>query len=115
MKRQAETAIAVYRQDIQPTLQGRQLFVRQQLVAFIEHYQQEPTSKELLVFIASRFPQDEFDLNTVRPRLTEMHEQGWVCHAGKRDCSVTHKRVYTWGVATPRVPLPEPIPQRLQF
>lgn len=114
--RQADTAKAVYHQDIEPTLHGRQLFVRQQLVAFLDQYKQEPTAKELLVFIASRFPQREFDLNSVRPRLTEMEEQGWVCHAGKRLCTVTNKRVYTWGPSTPKPPqLHEPVPQRLEF
>lgn len=112
--KQAATAVACYR-ELQPSLHGRQLFVRQQLEAFIDHYKQEPTAKELLVFVASRFPQKDFDLNSVRPRLTEMHEQGWVCHAGKRLCTVTNKRVYTWGLSTPKPPALEPVPQRLNF
>jgi hypothetical protein len=115
MKRQAETAVDVYRTDILPTLHGRQLFVRQELGLFITHYHTQPTAKELLVFIASRYPQNEFDLNTVRPRLTEMFEQGWVGHGAKRVCTITHKTVYTWEPTTPQPPLVEPIPQRLQF
>lgn len=113
--RQARTAIDVYRRDIQPTLHGRQLFVREQLVAFTEIYQCDPTAKELLVFIASRFPQDQVDLNTVRPRLTEMFEQGWVGHGGKRSCTVTHKTVFTWRPTTPQPPAVDPVPQHFQF
>ena|SRR5688572_18147981 len=113
--KQAETARTVYREDILPTLHGRQLFVRQQLEAFLAEYQQAPTAKELLVFIASRFPQREFDLNSVRPRLTEMCEQGWVGHGEKRLCSITGKRVWTWTLSTPKPPTLEPIPQRLEF
>jgi hypothetical protein len=113
--RQASTACTVYHHDILPTLHGRQLFVRNELVLFIQQYHVQPTAKELLVFIASRFQQAQFDLNTVRPRLTEMHEQGWVGHAGKRTCTVTKKTVYTWEPTTPRPPHVEPSPQRLQF
>lgn len=102
--RQAETAAAVYHEDIVPTLHGRQLFVRQQLEAFIETYTETPTSSELLRFICAQFPHRSFDPNSVRPRLTEMHEQGWVRHADKRRCAVTGKRVFTWACATPRPP-----------
>lgn len=113
--RQARTAIDVYRHDIRPTLQGRQLFVRQQLEQFIIQYNVDPTAKELLVYIASKFPQAAFDLNTVRPRLTEMHEQGWVCHAGKRICRVTSRCVYTWGLSKPRPPSMGAVQKQLGF
>jgi len=112
--RQASTAIASYR-DLVPTLHGRQLFVRQQLVSFIATYQQDPTALELVRFIAAQYPQRLIDVNTVRPRLHEMKDQGWVQASDKRPCSVSHKRVYTWHPSEPRVPLPEPIPQRLNF
>lgn len=113
--KQAATARAVYHADIVPTLHGRQLFVRQQLVSFIDRYGQDPTALELVRFIASQFPQRLIDVNTVRPRLHEMAEQGWVSASQKRRCSVSAKTVYTWRPSEPRVPLPEPIPQRLQF
>lgn len=110
--RQASTAAAVYHEDIQPTLHGRQLFVRQQLAAFIEKYADTPTASELLRFICASFPHRSFDPNSVRPRLTELHEQGWVRHANKRRCAVTAKRVYTWACATPQVPEPERVQTR---
>jgi hypothetical protein len=37
-----------------------------------------------------------FDLNSVRPRLTALHAKGCVRWAGKRKCTVTGKRAYTW-------------------
>jgi hypothetical protein len=113
--KQASTAIAVYHESIEPTLQARQVFVREQLVQFIQQVGLHPTALELLRFIASQHPQHRFDANSVRPRLTEMHAQGWVEHSGKRTCAVTGKLVLTWRPSTPRVPLPDPIPQRLTF
>lgn len=113
--KQAKTAVDVYRADIEPTLHGRQLFVRQQLEAFIAEYSQAPTALELVRFVASKFPQRMVDVNTIRPRLFEMEQQGWVEHGEKRQCAISGKKVYTWEPSTPRVPLPEPIPQRLEF
>lgn len=114
--RQVSTAIAVYHQDIQPSLHGRQLFVRQELDAFIQQYDQAPTALELLRFVASRHLERHFDPNSVRPRLTEMWEQGWVAHGSKRECSISGKTVFTWVLSKPRAPtLTEPEPQRLRF
>lgn len=113
--RQAAHASAVFHHDIEPTLKGRQAFIRAQLDAFITEYRQDPTALELVRYIASQFPQRLIDVNTVRPRLHEMAEQGWVSASQKRRCSVSGKTVYTWRPSEPRVPLPEPIPQRLEF
>ena len=113
--RQARTAIDVYRQDIEPTLHGRQLFVREQLEQFIDHFHIEPTALELVRFVASQFPQRQIDVNTIRPRLFEMEQQGWVQHGPKRSCSVSAKTVYTWQLSRPQPPVIEPIPQRLNF
>lgn len=110
--KQRDTARAVYR-EIEKTLHGRQLFVRQQLVWFIREFATHPTALELVRYIASQFPQRLIDVNTVRPRLHEMVEQGWVKASEKRLCSISQKRVYTWAPSEPRVPLPEPIAQRL--
>ena len=95
---------------------GRQLWVREQLARFIEQYGYEPTALELLRFVAAGFDHpSQCDVNTVRPRLTELHDQGWVARADKRTCTVSNVRVYTWRLATPRPPEPyrEPIAQRL--
>lgn len=114
--RQAATAIAVYRQDIEPTLHGRQLFVRFQLEQFIAKYAQAPTGLELVRFVASRYPHQHIDVNVIRPRLFEMEQQGWVRHGAKRVCSISGKRVWTWEPATPTPPvLREPEPQSLNF
>lgn len=113
--KQAETAKAVYRQDIQPTLHGRQLFVRQQLETFLVEYSQAPTALELVRFVGSKFPQRLVDVNTIRPRLFEMEQQGWVGHGEKRLCTISGKKVYTWEPTTPKPPALEPVPQRLEF
>lgn len=113
--KQAQTAIVVYHEAIRPTLHGRQLFVRDQLERFCREYDYRPTAGELVRYVAAKFPHRLIDVNTIRPRLTEMHEQGWVSHAGKRICSVTGKRVYTWRVSAPQPPVREPQPQSLQF
>lgn len=112
---QAKTAIDVYRKDIAPTLHGRQLFVRQQLVAFIDEFGQSPTALELLRFVAAQFPQRTFDCNSIRPRLRECWEQGWVKHGEKRTCAVSGKVVLTWQASTPKPPDIVPIPQRLNL
>lgn len=103
--RQAPTAIATYH-VLEPTLRGRQLFVRSLLDAFRDEYGIWPTAKELLWFAVAGYPEARhFDPNSVRPRLFELHEQGWVAHGPKRTCSVTGKTVITWMSATPRPPV----------
>src|SRR6266850_743503 len=100
--RQAPTAIAAYR-DLEPTLRGRQRFVRALVATFRDEYDVWPTAKELLRFAVARYPEAQhFDPNSVRPRLFELHEQGWMEHGPKRRCSVTGKTVITWRSSTPR-------------
>ena len=96
----------------QPTLHGRQLFVRQQLVWFIRKYEIYPTALELVRYIASQYPHRWVDVN-VRPRLKELADQGWVRACDKRECSVSRKRAYVWAPSEPHVSFPEPVPQRL--
>lgn len=60
-----------------------------------------------------------FDLNSVRPRLTALHEKGHVRRCGKRACGVTGKRVYTWAVIAGHPPAPRerkaaPAPSRAE-
>lgn len=114
MKQVRDTSAQVFHEDIEPTLHGRQLFVRQQLEAFIAEYSQAPTALELVRFVAATFPQRQVDVNTIRPRLFEMEQQGFVGHAAKRKCTISGKTSYTWEPTTPKPPQrPEPVPQRL--
>lgn len=114
--RQASTAIEHFHTQIEPVLPAKQQWVRDQLAAFIRLEQYEPTARELLRWVASHQARpDSVDVNTIRPRLTEMEAIGWVAHAGKRVCQVTGATVHTWCLATPRPPEPwrEPVPQLL--
>lgn len=100
--RQADTAAAVYRQDIQPTLNTRQQFVREELCAFIAQKHFTPTALELLRFMAHRYPDRYLDPNSVRPRLNEMETMGLVRHGVKRSCDVSGKTVMTWVLGVER-------------
>lgn len=113
--KQAATAIAVYRHDIEPSLESRQKFVRGFLRLYLERYGQAPTSLELVKFIEQELPGQWIDVNTVRPRCTEMEAAGWLRHGAKRRCFYSNKTVFTWELSEPApvVPLPEPLPQRL--
>ena len=64
-----------------------------------------PTAYELLRFLQVENP--ALDLNSCRPRLTELEADRRVTKGDKRRCSVTSKRVYTWAVLTPA---PAPVP-----
>lgn len=113
--RQAHTAATVYREDIKPTLESRQRFVRGYLQDYIEQYRTAPTGLELVQYIQQKHPHQLIDVNTVRPRMTEMEAEGWVKHGEKRRCSISCKTVYTWQLSTPAPQQVEPVPQRLNF
>lgn len=113
--KQAATAAAVYRKDIEPTLDARQRFVRAYLQEYIELHREAPTGQELVRFIRMKCPHQLIDVNTVRPRCTEMEELGMVKHGNKRRCRISGKTVYTWELSTPRPPSSEPTPRRLEF
>lgn len=104
MKRQPDTAIAA-RRAIEPTLNERQRFIREQLGHYRQRYGCWPTGLELLRFIVATHPAcRHFDVNAVRPRLTELEVLGYVGHGVKRPCAVTNNRVYTWVVTEPTPP-----------
>ena len=105
--KQAPTAIQQYHARIVPTLKRRQAFVRQQLVAFLEQYQQGPTSAELLAFVQAR-NSGRYDCNTIRPRLTELEQLGWVRHGVKRRCGASGSVALTWEPSTPQPPQQQP-------
>lgn len=104
IKRQPDTAIASYR-DVSQTLGERQRLVRELLTECRDRYGCWPTSLELLRYaVATREQCRRFDVNAIRPRLFELHEQGYVVHGVKRTCTVSGKRVYTWIATTPQPP-----------
>lgn len=94
--KQALTAVQVYRQDIEPDLARRQQFVKEELAAFYRMRQQWPTGRELLRFTTARYPAGQFDVNSIRPRLFELRDQGWVTSYDKRTCLVSGKTVFVW-------------------
>lgn len=103
---QAQTAITVYRDDIEPTAKRRQRFVREHLVSYLQSRPrfprpQFPTALELLAYIQKQYPDGRYDVNSVRPRLSELEAQGLVQHGEKRRCTVSGKVVYTWVPSTP--------------
>lgn len=99
-KVQPDTALDA-RRALEPTLSQRQQFVRAQLVAFHAQYACWPTALELLRLVTSQQAYRHFDVNSIRPRLFELEEQGYVAHGVKRPCAVSGKRVYTWVATTP--------------
>lgn len=118
MKRQAGTAIAVYHEDIEPTILGRQMFVRGNLARYIARRAQTPTGLELLALMQEWFPDSHLDVNSIRPRLTELAAKGLVRRGPKRTCSMSGKTAITWELAEPptpsaETPPAEPLPQTL--
>ena len=90
-KRVADTSAIAYR-EIAPTLGPRQAVV-------LEHLRRlcvPPTAYEL--FHEMHDIDRARDLNSVRPRLTELQDLGLVERIDKRACSVTGKLAWTWGV-----------------
>lgn len=111
--KQAQTAAAVYHTDIVPTLEARQRFVRGYLKDYLETYRSAPTGLELVQFIQRKCPHVLIDVNTVRPRMTEMEAVGWVKHGEKRRCTISAKKVFTWQLSTPRPASTQPEAQQL--
>lgn len=91
--KQAPTAAAVYR-DISQTLGERQARVRTLLREFRAAFETWPTANELLRFARTTHRDcAAWDVNSIRPRLTEMVVQGDVAELPKRRCAVTGKQV----------------------
>lgn len=91
--RQAPTAAVVYR-EISQTLGARQARVRELLREFRARFDCWPTANELLRYARTTHADCRtWDVNAVRPRLTEMVEQGDVAALPKRRCAVTGKLV----------------------
>jgi len=96
MTRQASTAIAVYRTDIQPTVSARQAIVLRLLGAYHASRGTWPTAQELLRYAITHDGRAGWDVNAVRPRLSELVAAGSVTVGDARSCAVSGKRVRTW-------------------
>lgn len=59
----------------------------------------DPTAYELLRFLQIDNP--TLDLNSARPRLTELEADHRVAKGEKRRCTITGRRVYSWAVVSP--------------
>lgn len=103
-KRQRDTARAVYaaqrEQDTAKAEQGqetRQGAILRLVAAYWNRHQQSPTALELLEWAKDR-GERLFDINSLRPRLTELTLRGLIESAGKRHCHVSGKKVHAWRV-----------------
>ena len=96
-----ETTLQAYA-ALEPSLAQRQQAVLVALDAYHRAWRTWPTARELLRFMVDRDP-SVGDINSVRPRLTELDDTGAVLKIGKRPCSVTGKTVYTWRPADRRL------------
>lgn len=94
MKAQAATAIAVYHDTIRPTRQRRQQFVLRELAMCQWASACWPTALELLAF--ARVVHSQCDVNTIRPRLTELWKAKRVVKGPARKCRVSGKTSLTW-------------------
>ena len=104
-KRQRQTARAVYHRqraiDVARTEIGkpetRQAKVLRILSWFFTIHQHSPTALELLEW-GRRQGESLFDVNSLRPRLTELTARGLVEPRTKRKCTVSGELVWTWAI-----------------
>lgn len=108
MKRVRDTS-ALALADLQPSLGHREQIVMDALRAWVG---EPPTSYELTKYLLKR--NQAFDLNSTRPRLSNLLDKGLVETRDKRTCAVTGRTSYTWALVT-RVPVPEPVAIELDF
>jgi len=98
-KRVRDTSIEAYIEVFQ-TISERERNVLFSIQVYRELNEQWPTAYELYQFMANTGVKGTFDINSVRPILTYMKDLYLVEFTGKRKCSVTGKRVYTWKIPT---------------
>lgn len=103
-KRQRQTARQAERdrreQDRQAKARGKETRSARVLRVLSWHWhrtQKSPTAYELLHWARAN-GEFFFDINTIRPRLTELVEQGLVAPGTKRRCEVTQEVVHTWQI-----------------
>jgi len=108
MKHTTDTSLAALA-DIRRDQGRRDTFVLAGLKRYRRDRGADPTGYELLRFLQVERP--HYDLNSIRPRLTELEDAGRVVKGDKRRCSVTQKTVYTWAAVSPS-PVPVPFAER---
>ena len=92
-KRVTDTSAEAYR-ELRPKLPARE----QAVMKALGIYSAKPcTSYELLETMRHGNPR--LDVNSCRPRLTELHARGLVVREPKRRCRITGRLAYTWRVA----------------
>jgi hypothetical protein len=103
-KRQRQTAREVYRQvrerDQARAAAGKETREAQALRLLAWHWnatQQSPTARELFEWAKAKGQRLD-DINSIRPRLHALVEQGLVAPGAKRRCEVSGKTVHTWHV-----------------
>ena len=96
----AVTSAIAYR-EIGSTLATRYEEVRALLREFRQRHGQWPTAAELLHDARTHHESyAEWDVNVVRPRLTELADRGDIARITKRRCQVTRKLAFTWMLVT---------------
>jgi len=104
--RRRDTSRLAHR-EIAATLSRRQGEVRVLLQEYRAAHHDGPTAAELLAFARRMHPAYAcWDVNSVRPRLTEMQATHEVTTGEKRRCAITGKLAYTWVLCGRVQPLP---------
>lgn len=103
-KRQRQTAREVYKvrrgDDKRKKAAGEETRTGQVLrclAAWWNRFNTSPTALELLNWMRER-GEPVFDVNSIRPRLKELVDQGLVEPRAKRQCIVSGQTVWTWAV-----------------
>lgn len=103
-KRQRQTAREVYRRardrdkvKAEAGQETREEQVLRCLAAYWNRFQASPTALELLAWMRE-CGEPVFDVNSIRPRLKELVDDGLVEPRAKRKCIVSGQTVWTWAV-----------------
>ena len=104
-KRQRQTAREVYRvrreQDKADAAAGHETREGQVLRLLAAHWnatQHSPTARELFVWAVNVRKESLDDINSIRPRISMLVDQGLVEPRAKRRCAVSGKTVTTWAI-----------------
>jgi hypothetical protein len=104
-KRQRQTARQVYHlrrdEDIAKAARGEETREGQVLRLLAAHWnatQCSPTARELFVWAVNVRQERLDDINSIRPRISMLVDQGLVETRQKRRCAVSGKTVNTWAI-----------------
>jgi len=95
-KRVRQTSRNVYKLD-RERLEGKRGQVLRILAAYFNEKQVSPTALELLNWSLAR-GEKFFDVNSLRPRLTELENAGLIATGPARKCAISGKVAHTWHV-----------------